>query len=275
MFSRIIVSTGCNTEYLFRKCKKKAIILYKLLKEKMQQKTRGIVLANFAYNDKYSIVHIFTEDSGRSVYMLPKKSSRKQALSKALFMPLNLLELQTSYSGKREIYPLKEARSLYPLHHVYLSPAKSALIFFITEILTKVLRETVADRSLFRYLEKSIIYLEETEQNVANFHIFFLFRLTRFLGFPPNLHNDQGTPLFDMIEGHFISRPPIHTHFLSSEEGKILFLLDKMDFSNFSLFKFSKNERETILRRIIEYFQLHIPGFSELKTLPVLQEIFS
>ena len=249
--------------------------MHKQLSGKMQQRTRGIVLANFAYNDKYSIVHIFTEESGRNSYLLPKKSSRKQSLSKALFMPLNLLEFQTSYSEKRDIYPLKEARSLYPLHHIYSSPTKSALTFFITEILFKALKETAADFSLFNYLEQSIIYLEKTEQNIANFHILFLFRLTRFLGFPPNLQNYHNTPFFDMVEGHFISQPPIHSHFLSSEEGKTLLLLDKMNFSNFFFFKFLKNERETILYRIIEYYQLHIPGFSGLKTLPVLQEIFS
>ncbi|MDD6210016.1 MAG: DNA repair protein RecO [Bacteroidales bacterium] len=241
----------------------------------MQQKTKGIVLANLAYNDKYSIIQVFTEESGRISYMLPRKSSKRQTLSKALFMPLSLLEIQTSCSGKREIYPLKEARSLYPLHRIYTSPIKSSLLFFIAEILTKALREAPADILLFRYLEKSILFLEETEQSIANFHILFLFRLTRFLGFPPNLSNHSGIGYFDMIEGCFVATPPIHNHYLPHDEGKILLLLEKMDFPNMALFSFSKKERFLILERIIEYFRLHIPNFTEIKSYSVLQEIFS
>ena len=241
----------------------------------MLQKTKGVVLANHPYNDKYSIVHIFTEEFGRMAYLLPQRKSKKQLLSKVFFMPLSLIEIEADCSGRREIYPMKEVRCLYPLHRIHTSPVKSSLLFFIAEALSKALHEAPADKRLFGYIEEAVLFLEATEQSVANFHILFLYRLARFLGFPPNLENYSEESYFDMVDGCFSAFPPIHKHYLSPGESKILHSLSRMDFSNASLFSFTKSERDAVLTYFLEYFRLHIPNFSNLKTYEVLQEVFS
>ena len=241
----------------------------------MLQKTKGIVLGNHPYNDKYSIVHVFTEAFGRVAYMLPRRTSKKQSLSRALFMPMSLIEIETNCSEKREIYPLKEARCLCPLHHIYTSPVKSSLLFFLAEVLSKALYEAPADRQMFRYIEESVVFLENTEQSAANFHLLFLFRLTRYLGFPPNLNDYTETSYFDLAGGCFTSLPPAHRHYLSPHDAKTLLTLNRMDFTNIALFAFSNEERRKILDYFIEYLQLHIPSFTNLKSYEVLQDIFS
>ncbi len=40
------------------------------------------------------------------------------------------------------------------------------------------------------------------------------------------------------------------------------------------LFMFSRAVRSNLLNRIIHYYQLHIQGFGQLKTLDVLHEVF-
>ena len=240
----------------------------------MQQKTKGIVLGNRPYNDKYSIVHVFTETFGRVAYMLPRRTSKKQSLSKALFMPMSLIEIECNCSEKREIYPLKEARSLCPLHHIYASPVKSSLLFFLAEILSKALHEAPADRRLFQYIEESVFYLEQTEQSTANFHLLFLFRLTRYLGFPPNLDNYAEGSYFDLAGGCFVPFPPAHRHYLQPGDAKTLLTLNRMDFSNLALFSFTNDDRRMVLAYFIEYLRLHIPNFGTLKSYEVLQDLF-
>ena len=240
----------------------------------MQQKTKGIVLDNRPYNDKYSIVHVFTESFGRIAYMLPRRASKKQSLAKALFMPMSLIEVEANCSEKREIYPLKEARSLCPLHHIYTSPVKSSLLFFLAETLSKALREAPTDRTLFRYIEESVVFLENTEQSAANFHLVFLFHLTRYLGFPPNLKDYTETAYFDLADGCFTPLPPAHRHYLSPNEAKTLITINRMDFTNLALFSFSNEERRRILDYFIEYLRLHIPNFGNLKSYEVLKEVF-
>jgi len=232
-------------------------------------------LGNCPYSDKYSIVHIFTEGFGRMAYLLPRQTSKKQSLSKAFFQPMSLIEIEADCSGRREICPMKEVRSLYPLHSIYASPVKSSLLFFIAEALSKALHEAPADRQLFRYIEEAVLFLEATEQSVANFHLLFLYHLSRFLGFPPNLENYTEASYFDMVDGRFDTLPPAHKHYLSPGEGKVLHSLSRMDFANAALFSFTKRERNAVLSYFIEYFRLHIPNFSNLKSYEVLQEVFS
>ena len=79
---------------------------------------------------------------------------------------------------------------------------------------------------------------------------------------------------FDMLNGVFVDRIPLHRHYLNPQESLVLSRLFKMDFENMSLYTFSRQERVFILRRILDYYRLHLPDFPEIKSLPVLQSLF-
>lgn len=48
-----------------------------------------------------------------------------------------------------------------------------------------------------------------------------------------------------------------------------------MNYATMHLFRFSGAERSRLLGHINDYYRLHLPGFPELKSLPVLAEVFS
>ena len=64
----------------------------------MLEKTKGVVLYTTAYNDKLSVVHIYTEMFGRTAYAVSLSSSRKSARLRTLFSPFYVLEMRWSIS---------------------------------------------------------------------------------------------------------------------------------------------------------------------------------
>ena len=49
----------------------------------------------------------------------------------------------------------------------------------------------------------------------------------------------------------------------------------RMNYDTMHLFRMSHDERNRCVELILAYYKLHVPNFPELKSLAVLQELFS
>jgi DNA repair protein RecO (recombination protein O) len=99
-------------------------------------------------------------------------------------------------------------------------------------------------------------------------------RLSRFLGFYPNLDDYTVGDYFDLRESVFLPAPPIHHDFLQPQEAEKVQLMMRMDFPTMHLFQMSHTERNRLLEVALSYYRLHLPDFPELKSLTVLQELY-
>lgn len=237
-------------------------------------KTRGIVLHSIPYNDKYSIVYMYTEAFGRASYLVSRSRGKKTAVSKALFLPLSVLEMEVEHLNKRELHRIKEAKPYVALSKVFCDPVKNVLALFLAEVLFRVVKETEPDERLFDYLYRSICLLEEVEKGVANYHLVFLLGLLHYMGIFPNVEAHRAGYYFDMLDGEFIDHIPMHRHYLSREESAFFARLLRISYENMSLYGFSRQERVDIIQRILEYYRLHLPEFAEIKSLAVMQSLF-
>lgn len=242
----------------------------------MLSKTRGIVLHSLPYNDKYSIVHIYTEAFGRVAYLVSRSRSKKSTVSRSLFMPLSVLELEVEHLNKRDLHKIKESKVCYPLTELFCNPVKNVLALFLAEVLFRVLRNTESDPRLFDYLSRSINLLEEMDEKegLANFHLVFLFGLLHYLGIFPNLETHTINSYFDMLNGTFVDRVPIHRHYLNREESEVFARLFRISYDNMSVYSFSRHDRVRIIQRILDYYRLHLPEFPEIKSLAIMQSLF-
>ena len=240
----------------------------------MHHKTQAIVLSNAKYNDKFSITHVFTRDFGRVSYLLPKTHGKRSKINPALFSPLSILNLEVEHLPLREIQRLKEAGRQTLLYDIGSDLTKVSLAFFLSEFLSKVLRETHNNEVLFDFLKNSIEVLEETQSGLANFHLTFMLGLTRFLGIYPNLENYTKGCCFDMLNGEFIFGIPAHNYYLRNRESAYLNELSRINFSNMHLFKMSRSDRNLIIERLLTYYRLHLYDFPAIKSLDVLRELF-
>ena len=132
----------------------------------------------------------------------------------------------------------------------------------------------LAGAVLHDYLENSIQWLDGQQAHYANFHLVFLLRLARFLGFYPNLDDYEDGYYFDLRESVFINNPPVHRDFLHPEEARKVQLIMRMDFPTMHLFRMSHQDRNRLLEVSLKYYRLHLPDFPEMKSIEVLQALY-
>ncbi len=241
----------------------------------MLQKNTGIVLHVLKYNDNTNIVDIYTEQSGRASYLIPASRSKKSSAKPVLFQPLAIIEFEANVRPGTNLCRIKEAKPVYLFQTIPYEPYKSAIALFLAEFLYKAVREETENKPLFAYLQHSIIWLDTCTNNFSNFHLVFLMRLSRFLGLYPNLEDYSKGDYFDLLNACFTPlKPLVHTHYIQGVEAWQLTRLMRMNYETMHLFGMSRTERTRCLEIMSDYYQLHIPGFRELKSLGVLQELF-
>lgn len=240
----------------------------------MLSKTKGIVLHSIRYGDSSLISTIYTEHFGRKSFLMQGIYKPKATVKANLFQPLTLLKLETSINTKRDLQRIREVTVASPLHDIYISHTKQSITFFIAEVLYKTIREEEPNPGLFEFLFHSVLYLDAKETEVSNFHLVFLAHLSKYLGFfPLNNHSEQ-TPIFDSLNGKFVStlEPGLHLHSPRLSE-KIHHLLS-LNFENAHYLTLNRFERKEILETLMEYYSLHLHGKVNIQSLQVLKEVF-
>ncbi|MGI5841668.1 MAG: DNA repair protein RecO [Patescibacteria group bacterium] len=239
----------------------------------MLHKTEGIVLGTLPYNDIYSIAKVYTRDFGKVSYLLPRSHGKKAKIKASLFFPLSVLNMEVEHMPLRDLQRLKEADRLFPLQDLCTHISKVSLAFFLSEFLMRVLHESENNELTYCFVKNSIETLEVAEKGLANFHLAFLFGLTRFMGIYPNVEWMGEHHFFDLMQGEFVEHMPIHSHYLTRRESDYLVLLRRMNYSNMHLFRLSRNDRNRILDHLLDYYRLHIYDFPVLKSVEILREL--
>lgn len=240
----------------------------------MLYKTKGIVLNTLNYNDKYILVGIYTEMFGQVTYMVSKAKGHKTKVPRSVFFPFAVVELEVDHQPRRDIQRIKEAHAAFHYYSIPIDMVKTSMVFFLSEFLTRVLRDTQESQLVFDFIFQSAQVLEMKDKNIANFHLVFMLKLTTFLGFYPNLEEYNRQSLFDMLNGEFVITQPMHRHFLTRNDSQVLHKFARMNYENMHHFVFNRSDRVTITDRILEYYRLHLYDFPMLKSLQVLHELF-
>jgi DNA repair protein RecO (recombination protein O) len=237
-------------------------------------KIKAIVLHCLSYNDTTNIVHLYTEEFGRMSYLASNTHSKKSNLKRAFFQPLSVIEIEADHKGSRQMQRIKDIHSLYSFSGIPYDPTKNAVSLFLAEVLYRALRESEKNPTLFDYLLRSIQYLDLMETGLANFHLVFLIKLTRYLGFYPNMEGQRPHWFFDLHDGAYVSTRPLHNAWLTPNQADEFSLLMRMNFDNMQAFKFERHQRVEILRQMLNYYRMHLTDFPSIKSLGVLQELF-
>lgn len=239
----------------------------------MMVKTRAIVLRVTKYGDTQQIVDMITFSHGRLSFILTLPRSSRAKIKRQYFQPLNILDLEFDFRPKVHLQRLKDAAIAIPFSSIPFSPLKLCLSAFLAEFICLSTRNEVENEHLFQFLVYSVLWLDKAEGNYANFHIVFMLQLTLFLGFSPNMDEQDGK-FFDMQAGNFVSQVPAHSHFLNESDSRIMRILMRLNYDTMHVFGMTRNDRSHCALYIIRYYQLHLPNFPELKSLEVLRDLF-
>lgn len=240
----------------------------------MLQKTEAIVLHALKYGEQKMIVDMFTREMGRQSFVVPVPKSGRAKVGKQLLQPLTLLMIEADVRPQASLQRLREATMLVPLGQLLADPSKLAIALFVAEFLYHALRGEQRDAVLFDYVRSGVEWLDGAPAAYANFHLVFLMRLSRFLGFYPNLDDYSEGCYFDLRQSVFTPLTPVHRDFLMPEEARHIRQLMRMDFATMRLFRLSRAQRRRILEILLLYYRLHLPQMPELRSVEVLGELF-
>jgi DNA repair protein RecO (recombination protein O) len=241
----------------------------------MLEKTRGIVLHQIKYSDSGIVAHIYTRKFGRQSFLIKGMRNRKTGKHSILFQPLFILDMELYYKAAREMQNLKEFSVSFTPYDIYSNIKKSCVAIFLGEVLTSILKEESPHVELFDYIEKSIVYFDSCREDFANFHIAFLAGLSSFLGFEPGPRLGKDDVFFDMLNGIFVPKQPVHGNYSNEEITNILAAFFVASYDSINNISLTGKMRNDILETLIRFYSLHLPGLKKIKSLDVLKEVFN
>jgi DNA repair protein RecO (recombination protein O) len=218
-------------------------------------KTSGVVFRLTKYGETSVIVNIFTSQFGLQSYIVNGVRSKSGKGRIALYQPLTLLDLVVYHKETGGIMRIKEVKCLYPYQHISTDVRKTTIALFIEELVNKSIKEEAHPAELCDFLIRSLISLDSLEKP-GNFHLSFLVRLSRHLGFQPqNATEVLGGRVMDY-----------------DEENALNQILNAGYDSDVSL---TNLQRRNILDALLRFYSMHVENFGQMKSLSVLREILS
>ena len=239
----------------------------------MIEKTRGIFLHAVKYSETSLIASVYTECFGRQSFIINGARSKTSTVKTTVFQPLYLLDLEIYYKTDREIQRIKNAQNAFPYSSIPFDIRKSTQVLFLAEVLYKCLKEEQANKELFDYLFHSLTLLDLSESGISNFHIWFLFNLTHFLGITPNRENAETSNFFDLQSARFVSHEPLHHQFADKHLTALFARLFDVNPSSIESMNYTHQERRLMLEKLLEFYHIHFGNIGEFKSLEVLKEV--
>ncbi len=242
--------------------------------EEMIQKTRAIVLSSLKYSDNSLIVKLYSEKFGVIPVMIRYGSSKKSRLKANIFQPLFLLMLDMDYKPNKNIQHCKEISLDLIIDEIPYDTVKMSIAMFLSEMLSSLLQEEEANTDLFIFLHNSIQLLDSIQTGTANFHLVFLYKLSKYLGIYPIDNYSENLCCFDLSKGCY-STPQNNSKFIVDNEiSKYLHTIANCDFADLENIKINGKLRSKILDALILYYKYHFHEVTAIKSLDILKQVF-
>lgn len=238
----------------------------------MLVKTEGIILQNIKYGDKKLILKIYTKNHGLVTFNAVASKSPTSKIKTASTLPLQQVELSFSLKANREVQQLTELNLIYVYNEISKDFNKLTVAQFLNEVLIKCIKEQYPNEDLFDFISSSYKWFNESKTDFNNFHICFLFELSKHLGFEPHNNFDRENIYFDTREGKFT--PQSLGFPLGFDKTQSLHFLKIFD-ANLLGKPLTRAERNELLECLLAYYKMHVAGFNDLKSYQVLKEIFN
>lgn len=215
----------------------------------MTVSTRLIVLNTVRTGESAMVLHTISPTFGRRSFItnIGKKTSM------SLFLPLNVLDVEVLENPKSDLWRVRNIKALFPLSGIRGNIYKNTMTLFMSEVLFRVLKDGAWEDGLYEWCERNILTLDALEGDFSNYHIRFLMELASVLGFTPSIEN-----LAPFAENHY---------------SRLKILLE-CDFPSFMLEPMSGEERNSLASIMLKYISYHADTPVNVKSLPVLRELF-
>lgn len=236
----------------------------------MLKNIQGIITRKIKYGETSLIVDLLTPEFGlRSFIIGGVRKKTKKNLS-SIFQILNIVDAVVYDRNPDKLCRIKEISYGYVYNTIPFDIVKSSIATFIVEISRQSARVGDDSQSIYNFIVKALINLDQKKEDLANFHIYFLINLAEILGFKIYNNHHVTRPYFNFDNGNFHTTRTDHRHSLSEYNSSLLaqFLIQDKPVT------ILKEDRKAILFNMVDYYKYHIEGFGKIKSLDVLVSLF-
>lgn len=236
-----------------------------------------VTLRKVKYSDKADILAAWSPQLGRVSLMLNAGAGKESRRRRALTMPLSLIGATVDVRPGKDILTVKEMRAAAVTPTVSSHPLKASIAMFVAEVLTTVLRESgQGDTATWEFIKQSVSGLEALENNIslANYPLWFLYRLCEATGVQPDAATYMPGRLLDLREGVYRVSAPLHSLYLNDADSRFASLFSRITIRHLHKLRLDNMQRHRALETLIGYFGLHHTPLNNLRSLPVLQALF-
>ncbi|MCP4125202.1 MAG: DNA repair protein RecO [Bacteroidetes bacterium] len=233
----------------------------------MLEKTTGIVLKTYKFSETSLIAKVFTRRFGLLSFLVPGIRSSKSGKGN-LLQPGQLLEIDLYHRENKNFQRFKEFKVAYIPKEIHLNISKFSVLSFIIELTLHLVIEKEENAGLFDHVFESVIEID-IQDIAALYPVQQLLMISNIMGFQPSNNFTPVNRYFNLSEGLFQDGHFHGGHILDEDRSLLIHRLLRGEI------QFTRDQRRQMLDDLLTYYRLHIPGFKELRSLEVLQEILS
>jgi len=237
-------------------------------------KTQGIIFRSMKYRETSMILDIYTKERGMRSFIVNGINSKKNS-KLGMYQPMQILDLTAYDKDANKLNRIKESTSGYIYRSLPFDIIKSNIGIFYIDVCRNVIKEKESNVELYKHIAESLMFLDQTERSLATFPILLLIRMSAYLGLVPENNFDDLHPYFSISDGKFVGSSPVDLDTMDLEQSKAFHLLLNESNEESQSIKIRKEVRRDLLRSLIRFYQYHLDGFKEIKSLDILEALNS
>ncbi len=227
---------------------------------------QAIVLQVKAFRETGFILKCYLRDRGIRSFLI--QGVRGKSKRKKHFQLLSHYDLVFYDSQKSDLNRIKEISPLNLSQQFF--PERDFVATFCSELFIQCVKEEEVRTELFELLLRYTQHING-RTNLEEIPISFCRDLFILLGIFPGVPEYKKTRCFDLLEGELLD--PL----TQQDKRNLLELGETSLFIHFlggdQPFATNGKDRHTLLKLIMRYFDIHLPGFKEPKSLEVLHAV--
>jgi DNA repair protein RecO (recombination protein O) len=245
----------------------------------VQYQCEALVLRTIAYGDTSIIVHAYTQQWGKVVYMVKGVRTTKAGASAKgkLLQAANLLMLEGTFVPHKHFqlcntiylanYNLPQQRTVL----------RNAVALFVCELIDKIITEPEQNIELFEWLKATINTINICPINTLSYlPIKIVIEYCALLGFGILDVYESNKPYLHMHNSVFVPTPLADTTTMMPQSGQLISLLNQqLPLSQLEDLTFTKLQKATALKDVLLYLQYHLPHQVNLQVPSILSTIFN
>jgi DNA repair protein RecO (recombination protein O) len=233
----------------------------------------AIVLQAVPYLERQRIARLFSRERGFLSMITPATASRR--MDGGAFRAMQIVEVEYAASTRGGLHGLRSIRPSRATNAIGLDIVKMNVALLWGEVLYPVLRDEPRNEPLHDYLRRSVEYLDAAGSDVANFNLFFLYRLCGLLGIRVDTSTFRPGYLFHPRDGRFCPPGVPSAAIVGPRAAAAIYRLCHDPLETAGEIPLNREGRGLLLDTVLSFIGYHLHVNLDTKGVRVLREVFA